>query len=44
MNHAHYHTAQHSITRLILDVLPARAAVISFCLGSVKYLQSLCLR
>jgi ribosomal protein S18 acetylase RimI-like enzyme len=30
MNHAHHHAAQHSITRLILDVLPARAAVISF--------------
>jgi ribosomal protein S18 acetylase RimI-like enzyme len=30
MNHAHHHAAQHSITRLILDVLPARTAVISF--------------
>ncbi len=30
MNHAHHHAARHSITRLILDVLPARTAVISF--------------
>ena len=30
MSHAHHHAARHSITRLILDVLPARTAVISF--------------
>jgi ribosomal protein S18 acetylase RimI-like enzyme len=30
MNHAHHHAAQHGITRLILDVLPARTAVVSF--------------
>jgi ribosomal protein S18 acetylase RimI-like enzyme len=30
MNHAHHHAAQHGITRLILDVLPSRTAVISF--------------
>ena len=30
MNHAHQHAARQAITRLILDVLPARTAVISF--------------
>lgn len=30
MSHAHHHAAQHGITRLILDVLPARTAVIRF--------------
>jgi ribosomal protein S18 acetylase RimI-like enzyme len=30
MNHAHHHAAEHGITRLILDVLPARTAVVSF--------------
>jgi ribosomal protein S18 acetylase RimI-like enzyme len=30
MSHAHHHAARHGITRLILDVLPARTAVISF--------------
>jgi GNAT superfamily N-acetyltransferase len=30
MNHAHDHAARHSMTRLILDVLPARTSVISF--------------
>jgi GNAT superfamily N-acetyltransferase len=30
MNHAHHHAAGHGITRLILDVLPARTAVIGF--------------
>jgi ribosomal protein S18 acetylase RimI-like enzyme len=30
MNHAHHHAAQHGITRLILDVLPTRTAVVSF--------------
>ncbi|MGH3254350.1 MAG: GNAT family N-acetyltransferase, partial [Streptosporangiaceae bacterium] len=30
MSHAHHHAAQHGITRLILDVLPARTAVIGF--------------
>jgi hypothetical protein len=30
MSHAHHHAAQHGITRLILDVLPARTTVISF--------------
>jgi len=30
MGHAHFHAAQHGITRLILDVLPARTAVIGF--------------
>jgi putative acetyltransferase len=30
MNHAHHHAARHGITRLILDVLPARTTVISF--------------
>jgi hypothetical protein len=30
MNHAHHHAVRHGITRLILDVLPARTAVISF--------------
>ena len=30
MSHAHHHAAQHGITRLTLDVLPARTAVISF--------------
>ena len=30
MRHAHHHAAQHGITRLVLDVIPARAAVISF--------------
>jgi GNAT superfamily N-acetyltransferase len=30
MSHAHHHAAQHGITRLILDVLPARTAVIDF--------------
>ena len=30
MSHAHHHAAQHGMTRLILDVLPARTAVISF--------------
>ena len=30
INHAHHHAAQHGITRLILDVLPARTTVISF--------------
>jgi ribosomal protein S18 acetylase RimI-like enzyme len=30
MSHAHHHAARHGITRLILDVLPARTTVISF--------------
>ena len=30
MSHAHDHAARHGMTRLILDVLPARTAVISF--------------
>jgi ribosomal protein S18 acetylase RimI-like enzyme len=30
MSHAHHHAARHSMARLILDVLPARTAVISF--------------
>jgi GNAT superfamily N-acetyltransferase len=30
MSHAHHHAARHGMTRLILDVLPARTAVISF--------------
>jgi GNAT superfamily N-acetyltransferase len=30
MRHAHHHAAQHGITRLILDVLPARTHVLSF--------------
>lgn len=30
MSHAHDHAAWHGMTRLILDVLPARTAVISF--------------
>jgi ribosomal protein S18 acetylase RimI-like enzyme len=30
MNHAHHHAARHGIAQLILDVLPARTAVISF--------------
>jgi len=30
MSHAHDHAARHGITRLILDVLPARTTVISF--------------
>ena len=30
MSHAHHHAAQHGITRLVLDVLLARTAVISF--------------
>jgi GNAT superfamily N-acetyltransferase len=30
MSHAHDHAARHGITRAILDVLPARTAVISF--------------
>lgn len=30
MSHAHHHAAQQGMTRLILDVLPSRAAVISF--------------
>ena len=30
MSHAHHHAAQHGITRLVLDVLPARTAVIGF--------------
>jgi ribosomal protein S18 acetylase RimI-like enzyme len=30
MSHAHHHAARNGITRLILDVLPARTAVISF--------------
>jgi GNAT superfamily N-acetyltransferase len=30
MNHAHDHAARHGINRLVLDVLPARAAVIAF--------------
>jgi ribosomal protein S18 acetylase RimI-like enzyme len=30
MSHAHQHAARHGITRLILDVVPARTAVISF--------------
>jgi ribosomal protein S18 acetylase RimI-like enzyme len=30
MSHAHHHAAQHGMTRLILDVLPARTAVIGF--------------
>ena len=30
ISHAHHHAARHGITRLILDVLPARTAVISF--------------
>jgi GNAT superfamily N-acetyltransferase len=30
MSHAHDHAARHGMTRVILDVLPARTAVISF--------------
>jgi GNAT superfamily N-acetyltransferase len=30
MSHAHHHAARHGTTRLILDVLPTRTAVISF--------------
>jgi putative acetyltransferase len=30
MSHAHHHAAQHGMTRLVLDVLPARTMVISF--------------
>lgn len=30
MRYAHHHAAQHGMTRLILDVLPARTTVISF--------------
>lgn len=30
MSHAHHHAARHGITRLILDVLPARTDVIGF--------------
>ena len=30
MSHAHQHAAQHGMTRLILDILPARTAVIGF--------------
>jgi putative acetyltransferase len=30
MSHAHHHAAWHGTTRLILDVLPARTAIISF--------------
>jgi GNAT superfamily N-acetyltransferase len=30
MGHAHDHAARHGMTRLILDVLPSRTAVISF--------------
>jgi GNAT superfamily N-acetyltransferase len=30
MSHAHDHAARHGMTRVILDVLPARPAVISF--------------
>jgi ribosomal protein S18 acetylase RimI-like enzyme len=30
MSHAHHHAAQQGMTRLILDVLPARTAVIGF--------------
>jgi ribosomal protein S18 acetylase RimI-like enzyme len=30
MSHAHHHAAQHGISRLILDVLPARTNVITF--------------
>jgi GNAT superfamily N-acetyltransferase len=30
MSHAHDHAARHGMTKVILDVLPARAAVISF--------------
>jgi N-acetylglutamate synthase-like GNAT family acetyltransferase len=30
ISHAHHHAARHGITSLILDVLPARTAVISF--------------
>jgi GNAT superfamily N-acetyltransferase len=31
MSHAHQHAAQHGMTRIVLDVLPARTRVISFC-------------
>lgn len=30
MSHAHHHAARHGMARLILDVLPARTAVIGF--------------
>ncbi len=30
MSHTHDHSARHGMTRLILDVLPVRTAVISF--------------
>jgi hypothetical protein len=30
MEHAHQHAARHHFTRLVLDVLPTRTAVISF--------------
>jgi ribosomal protein S18 acetylase RimI-like enzyme len=30
MDHAHQHAARHHLTRLVLDVLPTRTAVISF--------------
>lgn len=33
MSHAHEHAARHGLTRLVLDVLPAREAVIAFYRG-----------
>jgi putative acetyltransferase len=30
MSHAHHHAAQHGMIRLILDVLPARTAIVGF--------------
>lgn len=30
ITHAHHHAAEHGLTRLVLDVLPARTTVISF--------------
>lgn len=39
MSHAHQHAARHGMTRLILDVLPARTAVISLY-GRLGYTET----
>jgi putative acetyltransferase len=39
MSHAHDHAARHGMTRLILDVLPARTAVIRFY-GRLGYTET----
>jgi len=39
MRHAHDHAARHGMTRLILDVLPARAHVLSFY-GQLGYTET----